>query len=148
MTEKQIHKDLAIPFHKKYRKVSSWWKFIRQEFRLEISHSEFVGIFDREYEDHFVKLSKNGVLTLKVDFIFGASGPTIDTKSSRRASCVHDGLYWLSQEDVFRGCCSDTIKDIADKLLYRMCREDGMWKWRSRAWLAGVKVGGRFSWEV
>ena len=134
-------------FHHKYKKISPWWRFIRQEFRLLIVHSEFIDIYGKEYEDHFLSLSKNGQLNIKRDFLFGASGPTIDTESSRRASLVHDAIYHLSDNGVFKGCCSDDMRTLADKLLYKICLEEGMWKFRAKAWLIVLNMFGDLAWE-
>lgn len=135
-------------FHYKYNRISPWWRFIRQEFELIIAHRENVGIFDRAYKDKFIELTAAGILIMKPGFKFSASGPTIDTKSSRRASCTHDGLYTISKNGGFKGCCSETLKDISDKILYRMCVEDGMWQFRARAWLLGVDYGADDAWEA
>ena len=71
----------------------------------------------------------------------GASGPTIDTDSFMRGSLVHDVLYQAIREGHL------TLKDrkVADKILYRLCREDGMN--RIRAWYTyrAVRMFGKSS---
>ena len=64
----------------------------------------------------------------------GASGPTIDTKSSMRASCVHDAIYYLIRQ----GLLPPEAKEIADELLHDICLIDEMWHWRADIWYAGV----------
>lgn len=84
----------------------------------------------------YVQLDQGGVLHVRAGYCWdGASGPTIDTKSSMRASLVHDALYQLERE----GRLSQTTRAAADELLERLCVEDGMWRWRARAWLWAVR---------
>lgn len=72
----------------------------------------------------FIVLKTDGTLTIKRGYAWdGPSGPTIDTKNFMRGSLVHDALYQLMRE----GHLDEAIcRDIADKLLRQMCREDGM----------------------
>jgi len=58
----------------------------------------------------------------------GASGPTIDTKSFMRGSLVHDALYQLIST---KKLGKEHRRD-ADKVLYRICREDGMSWFRAK----------------
>lgn len=134
-------------FHKKYKKVSPWWKFIRQEFELTENHHRHTAILNRPYSDSKVELRKNGLLTIKAGFDFGASGPTIDTKSSREASCVHDAIYYLSDKGLFEGDDSRKMRGIADDLLYKICIENGMYEWRAKSWLKTLEIFGGYSWE-
>jgi len=134
-------------FHKKYKKISPWWKFIRQEFVLEVCHHRQTLILNKQFEDDKVALRKNGLLTVKAGFDFGASGPTIDTRSSREASCVHDAIYYLSDKGLFKGDDSMKMRGIADKLLYKICRENGMFQWRAKSWLRTLEIFGGISWE-
>jgi len=134
-------------FHKKYKKISPWWKFIRQEFELTECHHRQTAIYDRPYEDDKVALRKNGLLTIKAGFDFGASGPTIDTKSSREASCVHDAIYYLSDKGLFKGDDSRKMRGIADNLLESICLENDMFHWRAKAWLKTLEIFGGYSWE-
>jgi len=59
----------------------------------------------------------------------GPSGPAIDTKNFMRGSLVHDALYQLMR----MGKLDSLIwRNTADRLLRKICREDGM-SW-IRAW--------------
>jgi hypothetical protein len=63
------------------------------------------------------------MLTIKKGYAWdGPSGPTFDTPSFMRGSLVHDALYQLICEDSL----PDFFRAYADRLLYRLCREDGM----------------------
>ena len=84
----------------------------------------------------FVRISKDGLLDFYTGYAWdGASGPTIDTKSSMRGSLVHDGLYQLMRS----GYLPLTYRRYADSLLQSICKEDGMWPIRANLWFVGVK---------
>ena len=79
----------------------------------------------------FISLTKLGTLTIKNGYAWdGPSGPTIDTKSSMRASLVHDVLYQLLRQGKLPQCWRET----ADNVFYDICIEDGMWAWRAKLW--------------
>lgn len=83
--------------------------------------------------DHgFIKLESNGRLTMKAGYAWdGPSGPTIDTKNFMRGSLVHDALYQLMRECPIQ-VPRETYRAQADRLLQRLCIEDGMSP--ERAW--------------
>ena len=90
----------------------------------------------------WVKMSRKGCLTLKKAYAWdGPSGPTIDTKDFMRGSLVHDAVYQLMREKLL----PQKMRKPADRLLWQMCREDGMSKLRAdyvyhavRAFAAGA----------
>jgi len=74
--------------------------------------------------DGFIKLSKDGILDIKRGYAWdGPSGPAIDTKTFMRGSLVHDALYQLMREDLID---KNIYRKEADKILFKICREDGM----------------------
>lgn len=81
-------------------------------------------------ETDFVSLFPDGLLLIKKGYAWdGASGPAMDTKTIMRGSLVHDALYQLMREDyLYR----ERSRDAADRLLQKICIEDGMCK--LRAW--------------
>ena len=82
----------------------------------------------------FCSLTTTGLLTIMRGYAWdGASGPTIDTKSSMRGSLVHDSLYQLIREGL-----SIDWRYLADQELKIKCIEDGMWKWRANLWCWAV----------
>lgn len=135
-------------FHYKYNRISPWWRFIRQEFELIIAHREETGICGYIYDDKKVSLDIYGEIVIKPAFYWGASGPTIDTKSSRRGSCVHDALFYLSDKGVFQGNSSKIILGRANKLIYNMCIEDGMFYWRAKGWYKALQFASGSAWEA
>jgi hypothetical protein len=90
------------------------------------------------------ELMPSGVLTIKKGYAWdGPSGPTIDTSSLMRGSLVHDSLYQLLRETDFGAADThDQRRKQADEILYRICIEDGMRKWRARWILATVRKAG------
>lgn len=77
----------------------------------------------------FVTIKPYGTLLIKRGYAWdGPSGPAIDTKNFMRGSLVHDALYQL----IRLGNLSMYERDEADRLLQKICIEDGMS--RVRAW--------------
>lgn len=84
----------------------------------------------------FVELNTEGMLLIKRGWAWdGASGPTLDTRSSMVAAMVHDALYGLMKRELL----AKKYKAEADKLFYNLLIEDGMWKWRAGVWYEAVK---------
>ena len=88
----------------------------------------------------YIELLTNGTLHIRTGFVWdGASGWTVDTKSSMRASAVHDALYKLiriGRLDMVG------VREQADEEFLRLCLEDGMWEWRARVWFRALRIGG------
>lgn len=87
----------------------------------------------------WISLSTESRLTVKKGYAWdGPSGPAIDTRNFMRGSLVHDALYQLMRERLL----SQEYRERADRLMQRMCIEDGMS--RLRAWWVyqGVRFGG------
>lgn len=84
----------------------------------------------------FLALDENGWLYIKAGYAWdGPSGPTFDTKSSMRASLIHDALYQLMRYELL----PQEDRDAADLELYKACIEDKMWKWRAKMWLRQLR---------
>lgn len=71
----------------------------------------------------FFELNTKGFLKIFKGYAWdGPSGPTVDTKNFMRGSLVHDVIYqMLRQENI-----PQKFRKNADKLLYVICRQDGM----------------------
>ena len=77
----------------------------------------------------YIALSNEGLLCVKKNYMWdGPSGPTVDTKSFMRGSLIHDALYQLIRE----GFLPATMRKASDKVLYDICRQDGMGWFRSQ----------------
>ncbi len=95
---------------------------------------------DIHSKDKYVFLTHEGKLTMKKGYAWdGPSGPTIDTLNFMRGSLVHDTLYQLMREEELD---RSKYREPADRLLQKICMEDGMT--RIRAWWVyqGVHLGG------
>ena len=94
---------------------------------------------DHIHTDYIV-LTREGKLTIQKGYAWdGPSGPTIDTLNFMRGSLVHDALYQLMRNNHLD---KDEHRDDADRLLQKMCKQDGMMA--GRAWWVylGVRFGG------
>jgi len=132
-------------FHRKYIRVNHWYQ--SAEFKLievYVIQTDILGFY---YEDAYVRLDEEGLLTIKVGYKFGASGPTWDTKSSREGSCVHDALYWISQQGGFGREDNEHIREQADHLILYLCLTNGMYRWRANLWHKVLRVRGSKAWN-
>lgn len=85
---------------------------------------------DKNIATPFILLDTEGNLTIIKGYAWdGPSGPAIDTLSFMRGSLVHDALYQLMRE---KELDNDKHREVADRILQRICKEDGMWS--LRAW--------------
>lgn len=96
------------------------------KYQLKCDYSlAATGIVPEEAIDlDYVKLTKRGDLLLKSGYAWdGPSGPAIDTRNFMRASLVHDAFYQLMREGYLD---ASRCRDKADRLLQKICLEDGM----------------------
>ena len=88
----------------------------------------------------YLALTPDGTLTIKKGYAWdGPSGLTFDTLTFMRGSLVHDALYQLMRE---RHLDKDKYRDIADRLLQKICKADGMCTFRARYVYRGVRRRG------
>lgn len=108
----------------------------KYKYQLVEDFSQQTKITGFDITTDYLRLERSGLLTIKKGYCWdGASGPTLDSKSSMRGSLVHDALYQL----IRMGLLSMECRLPGDKLLYKICVEDGMWKWRAWLWCQAVK---------
>jgi hypothetical protein len=107
------------------------------KYQLREAYSCVTPIVGVEIMDREFYLQEDGTLTIFPGFAWdGASGPTFDSKSSMRASLVHD---------VFCVCMRDgrldyeKYQDTVNSFFEQQCLEDGMWAWRAHLWHAAVE---------
>jgi len=100
------------------------------KYQLERNYTLDVGIhLAAPLSNRWSLLLPDGRLTIMEAYCWdGPSGPTIDSDCFMRGSLVHDALYQLMRE----GLLPITYREHADRLLQRLCLEDGMT--RLRAW--------------
>ena len=87
----------------------------------------------------FFALYPSGVLSIRKGYAWdGASGPTLDTKSSMRPSLVHDCFCQLMKERLLD---YQTWGPVVHEFFRKQCIEDGMSSWRAWLWHKGVVFG-------
>lgn len=86
----------------------------------------------------YINLDTKVNLTISEGYAWdGPSGPTIDTFTFMRGSLVHDALYQLMRE---RHLDHNIYRDAADRILQKICKEDGMWYLRAWWVYKGVRL--------
>ena len=108
-----------------YRELQPYKYQLVDPFAIDTGITEY-----KEVDTPYLEMQgSDGALTIKTGYAWdGPSGPTIDTLNFMRGSLVHDALYQLIRMEVIK----PSYKGHADRLLQRICREDGMS--RFRAW--------------
>lgn len=97
---------------------------------------------ERNVSTEYVVLDEDGLLTVFSGYAWdGPSGITFDTKTFMRGSLAHDALYELMRKQLIS--CDN--KQKADKLLKKICLEDGMCPMRAWWVYAAVDKFGRGS---
>lgn len=95
---------------------------------------------NNDIRTEYIDLSSEGKLLIKKGYAWdGPSGPTIDTLNFMRGSLVHDALYQLMREEHLD---KDEHREFADRLLQKMCKQDGMSSLRAWWVYLGVHHGG------
>lgn len=96
-------------------------------------------------EVEFATLFADGRLQIRKGFAWdGASGPTIPTSDTMRASLVHDALYRMGRAGLLPQVC----KDPADCLLRDLMLADGAPHFRAEYFYQAVRELGEASWRV
>ena len=95
---------------------------------------------DAPINTEYLALTTDGMITVREGYAWdGPSGPTIDTLNFMRGSLIHDALYQLMRE---RHLDKDKYREVADRLLQKICKEDGMSTLRAWWVYQGVRFGG------
>lgn len=89
--------------------------------------------------DPMFSLDLDGTMTIRAGYAWdGASGPTVDTKSSMTASLFHDVFCVLMRDGrISYNEWQDRINDF----FREQCIKSGMWPWRADVWHFGVEFG-------
>ena len=118
-----------------YRQLSKYKYELLESYFHDVGICPAEDIFTR-----YVSLLETGVLAISERYAWdGPSGPTVDTKSSLRASLVHDALYQLMD----MGLLPWSYRERADCLLRDIAIEDGMWRIRAWTWYHSVRLAGK-----
>lgn len=108
------------------------------KYQLARDYKRTIPVYPKdEINITFIKLTMDGELTVRAGYAWdGASGPTIDTKNSMKGSLIHDALYQLLRQNLLE----HSWRRKADELLFEICIESGMFKWRAWLWRKMVSV--------
>ncbi len=98
---------------------------------------EMAGAVAAPVSTDWLELDPEGWLRIRAGYAWdGASGPTWDSKSSMRGSCVHDSLYQLMR----LGLLNREWREVVDLVFWRICEDDGMLPPRAWAWYHAVRI--------
>lgn len=113
----------------KYQTCREYMAYINQRPAADI-HTEYVDLFT------------DGLLVVRRGYCWdGASGPTIDTKSSQRGSLEHDVIYQL----IRMGLLPQSARVLADDQLEKTMITDRAFKLRACLWEKMVRIFARGS---
>lgn len=108
----------------RYRRLKGYKYQLAQSYSCDLPEA-FNGI---DCDTPYIIIVNNRLL-IKQNYAWdGPSGPTFDTKNFIRGSLVHDALYQM----IRAGKLIKVFRVDADQLLRKICRDDGMN--RFRAW--------------
>lgn len=124
-----------------YRELHRY-KYQLAEASSTILPSAIADLIDGCVYTEFISIDRYGCLHINPGYSWdGLSGPTWDTKKSKRASLIHDALYQLMR----MGQISLDCKGPIDVLFYDMCIKDKIWKIRAWIFYQGVKHAAGFA---
>lgn len=114
--------------------------YVLRNFKYQVAEDTHIGLFcafpDIDFEWFTVK---NGVIYIKKGYAWdGASGPTIDTKTTIVASLIHDCLYQAMRLGLIVG---DWRKDADRELRFQMVHA-GASRFRAFVWYCALRLFG------
>jgi hypothetical protein len=106
------------------------------KYQLAEPMAFMTGITGYSFDAEFIEMTPEGQLTILTGYMWdGASGPTIDSECSMRASLLHDALFQLIRLNLL----PLKIKPIADKLFHDILIHDGMAPIRAMFWYEAIQ---------
>ncbi len=89
----------------------------------------------------FLRLWPNGRVVIRRGYAWdGPSGPAFDTKNFMVPSMVHDAIYQLMRN---KAIPLDPFREIADEMMFKMCKDRGMCGVRAWWCKRGVRKFGK-----
>lgn len=126
----------------KYTELKNYKYKLAESYTIKTDLKPKQDIYEPNADKPFIKLSTNGILYIFAGYAWdGASGIAIDTANFLRGSLVHDALYQLMRQ----GKIGLENRDYADRLLQKICKEDGMSSFRANNVYYAVKMFGESS---
>ncbi len=113
-------------------KIKIHYKDVKGKYKYELTQPYIIttGIFpEDDYISKYICLGKGSLLHMEIGYRWdGPSGfITIATENFMRGSLIHDAIYQLMREEII----SQRYRLIADKMLQRICKQDGMSSFRA-----------------
>ena len=106
----------------------------RKGYKYQLAEDEifYTNIYpNSDIKTQFIEFYMDGKLIVKSGYAWdGASGPTIDTKSSMRGALAHDALYQLMRH----GLIPRAWRSLADNVMLKYLLKDKMCKLRALLW--------------
>jgi hypothetical protein len=126
----------------KYKELKNYKYELVEKVTMQTRIFPAIEITEPDKENPYIILDTNAVLVILKGYTWdGPSGITIDTRNFMRGSLVHDALYQLMRQNKI----GLEYREYADNLLYEICVEDGMSKFRARYVLQAVRMFGASS---
>ena len=109
-----------------------------KNYRFQLAENAYLDLYNEFPEVSYEWfLIKDGKIYIYKGYAWdGASGPTIDTKDTIRASLIHDCLYQAMR----LGLIEENYRKNADKELYNQMVSAGCWKFRAFLWYISVRL--------
>ena len=105
------------------RKDTFYRKLKRYKYQTTEEYSQEVNIQpENPVGNDYIQLAPSGLLIIHKHYSWDGATAFPDRKDIMRGSLVHDALYQLMRE----GHLEQDQRNNADRLLEKMCREDGM----------------------
>ena len=109
-----------------YEKLRGYKYRLKEDFFIYLPE-----LLNYSIQTPYIQVKPNGHMMITEEYAWdGASGPTIDTKTSMRGSLTHDALY----QCIRLGLLPKSFRRVADGILRRICLEDGMMEVRANTW--------------
>lgn len=105
-----------------YETLKNWKYRIRKSFSIQTNIKP-----TKTIRSTFSTLTPTGRLYINKGFCWDGATGGRDTKNIMRASCIHDGFCNFQQ----KGLLTVDQRKQADKLLYKLMKEDGMSEFRA-----------------
>ncbi len=127
----------------KYREIRKWKYELRGKEDFAVPGKLFAPLGTVKHGRDLYEIA-NDSLVVRPGYAWdGASGPTIDSPSSMRATLLHDVVYQICRTHAMEPGQRKEIRRWADREFRHLLRLGGMWAWRRWLWWLGVRCAAR-----
>ena len=132
-----------------YKKLPGYKNILHKDLKVQLDPppelSSHLDIDVLAEHPNYFTIWSNGLVLIRAGYAWdGASGPTIDTKTTFVGSCVHDCLYQGSREFLKFNTEDEfyQYRKWADQQFRKQLKLSGMNWFRRMYWYRGVREGG------